>query len=212
MTVEERFWSKVARRGADDCWVWLAFRFSTKTGRKTYGEFWMDGRNIGAHVAAWLLTFGEKPEGMFVCHSCNNMACCNPQHLYLASNRTNLQHAKRDGLLSCGDNHYSRTNPEKLARGDRHWSRANPELIPRGDRSGARLHPDKMARGSRIARAKLNELSACGVMARWLMGASVSQISREFGVERSTVRKLRDGDTWVEVFREGEMMGRRPRG
>jgi len=60
----------------------------------------------------------------------------------------------------------------------------------------------KLARGSRVSLAKLNELQACKVMARWLMGARISQIARECGVSRTAVRSLLQGNTWVHVFQE----------
>jgi hypothetical protein len=44
--------------------------------------------------------FREKiPDGLFGCHKCNNKMCCNPDHIYIATNKQNLDDAVRDGLL-----------------------------------------------------------------------------------------------------------------
>lgn len=69
-----RFWSKVARGNRDDCWPWGGALFSTG-----YGAFWLNGRNVGAHRIAYLLSSGAMPH--LVLHSCDRRACCNPRHL-----------------------------------------------------------------------------------------------------------------------------------
>lgn len=34
----DRFWSKVNKRGQDECWEWLAYKDSNG-----YGQFWHEG-------------------------------------------------------------------------------------------------------------------------------------------------------------------------
>ena len=40
---------------------------------------------------AWELCRGSIPEGMFVLHRCDNPGCCNPNHLFLGSQRINVE-------------------------------------------------------------------------------------------------------------------------
>lgn len=82
----DRFWSKVERRGSDDCWLWRARR-----DRNGYGRFQMKpGKPWLAHRAAYFFARSEDPAGRDVCHSCDNPPCCNPQHLWLGDAKANV--------------------------------------------------------------------------------------------------------------------------
>ncbi len=95
---DERFWQKVEKfEGEDACWIW---RGSTKA--SGYGSFGMGGRSIGAHRAAWRLTHGAIPKGVFVCHKCDNPPCVRPEHLFLATAQGNVDDKIRKGRSKHG--------------------------------------------------------------------------------------------------------------
>lgn len=104
---EDRFWSKVDTSG--DCWVWTAER--TKDG---YGRFALHGRSRRAHRVAYLLCIGQIPDGLFVCHRCDNPPCCNPAHLFLGTDLDNVNDSITKGRHTRGE----RTGSAKLCEAD----------------------------------------------------------------------------------------------
>lgn len=87
MTPEERFWSHVDMSGGPDtCWPWQLSRQGLRGG---YGQVRVGSgagrRMVGAHRRAWEIAHGPIPDGLFVCHRCDNPPCCNPAHLFLGT-------------------------------------------------------------------------------------------------------------------------------
>ncbi len=99
-TTEEtaRFWSKVERRGQDECWPWLA----GKCRLVEYGAFYFDGSNTPASRFSKFLETGENPDEMLACHTCDNPVCVNPSHIFWGTHDDNKQDCVRKGRNSCG--------------------------------------------------------------------------------------------------------------
>jgi hypothetical protein len=76
----------------NECWEWQGAKDP-----KGYGFVKRDKRNLKAHRYAYELANGPIPDGLMVCHTCDNPSCCNPSHLWLGTNRDNILDAVRKG-------------------------------------------------------------------------------------------------------------------
>lgn len=81
--MEERFWSKVEK--TDTCWIWTAAKING------YGVFWHSGKNMKAHRLSYEAAFSPIPIGLYVLHHCDVPSCVNPAHLFLGTQRDNIQ-------------------------------------------------------------------------------------------------------------------------
>lgn len=97
----DRFWKHVQK--TESCWLWTAFKDRNGYGRVSAGP---GLGTVLAHRAAWELTNGPIPEGMYLLHNCpgvDNPSCCNPAHLTVGSQADNMQDCSRKGRTTYGE-------------------------------------------------------------------------------------------------------------
>lgn len=120
----ELFWSKVDRKGDNDCWEWKGSL------RHGYGQFpvRISGKpiNLAAHRVAYELTYGPIPEGKLACHHCDNRRCVNPNHIFPGSYQDNMDDMKKKGKPHHRVGKKGETNWQaKLTQEQADWIRKN---------------------------------------------------------------------------------------
>lgn len=98
----ERFWAQVNK--TDTCWLWTG-RMNPVRG---YGRCYYRKRDIDTHRIAWELTYGPIPDGLVVCHRCDNPPCVNPDHLFLGTQADNVADKVAKNRQAKGETHGSR--------------------------------------------------------------------------------------------------------
>lgn len=84
---------KVTEQG---CWEWkgdihpngYAYTTNHETGKKRH-----------VHRISYEIFKKEIPDGLYICHHCDNRSCCNPDHLWAGTAKENMQDAKKKGRL-----------------------------------------------------------------------------------------------------------------
>ncbi len=82
--------------GTASCWLWTA-----SGNDQGYGKFCVaPGFCIGnsmAHRVSYMLFVGTIPPGLQVLHKCDTPPCVNPRHLFLGTQKDNMDDCRRKG-------------------------------------------------------------------------------------------------------------------
>ena len=127
---------------------------------------------ISAHRMSYLVFVGQIPDGLHVCHRCDNRACVNPNHLFLGTAKDNAS--------------------DMWAKG----RQQDYKNLPKGDNNPARKHPENMARGERCHSSKLTESEVIEILNSPLNGSS---LAKAYGVTHSAICAIKKQKTWKHI-------------
>jgi HNH endonuclease len=88
-----KFLGQINMTDPDNCWDWIG-----AVDGAGYGTITVHYKQLSVHRVVYQLFRGGIPDGMCVCHRCDNKLCANPIHLYLGTVADNNRHACESGL------------------------------------------------------------------------------------------------------------------
>lgn len=154
------------------CWEWL----KSKGGK--YGKLHWMSKCLSAHKASYLAFKGGVPEGLQVCHTCDNPICVNPDHLWLGTAKENM----RDCISK------NRWRGTKGVKWTPEWRKNILSKRKHADRKGEAHHRNKLTNeGVKEIREMLKQ------------NLSQTKIAKKFGVDPSTISHIKRGRLWPHL-------------
>lgn len=158
------------------CWEWVKDKVTT-TG---YGKLTYKGKTMSAHRASYIVHKGEIPKGKHICHTCDNRACVNPDHLWVGTQKENIQDMIAKGRKPCQKGR--KLSPEHF------------EKLQFGRKNN---HPGKQ--GSKHHLAKLTEEKVKEIKKLISQGYKNKEIAELYKVDQSNISHIRSGKRWSHV-------------
>lgn len=215
-----RFFQNINYPGNDtDCWLWNGY-----CNLAGYGIFnW--NRHIKSHRFIYECYYGPIPDGLFVCHKCDNPPCCNPDHLFLGTDQDNKHDMVQKNRQAFGIyNGMSKLNDETVIeilekiKGGKYTSLQHlcadysiaespiREILSRkawthitNNYSDQELQTLKNKLKSKAVKYTLTYTNVVEIKKRLQQGQGLTEIARDYKVSESAIYRIRNNDTWKHV-------------
>lgn len=134
-----------------------------------YGQIRVSGKTIKTHRLAWKIKNGEIPEAMMVLHKCDNPLCCNTEHLFIGTQKDNMQDALKKGRLK--------------------FPFCPIDKRPRGEKNGMFIHRAKFT-GSNNSNSKLNDSQRDLICSLKSEGITANSLAEQFNISSSQILRI----------------------
>ena len=91
-----KFYKKIIK--TEGCWEWTGLKQSVQPYGLMVG---IDNTLMRAHRISYLIHKGAIPKDLFVLHKCDNPPCVNPDHLFVGTQKDNVQDMINKGRAKC---------------------------------------------------------------------------------------------------------------
>ena len=160
----------------NDCWEWTG-----KIRNNGYGEYThiVNGNKkyILAHRGSYEVFKGKIQDGLYVCHSCDNKKCVNPDHLWVGTGKDNMQDCLKKGRL-------------KKTTGYKHTEETKAKFK-------LRSRPQKKGEASWLS--KLNEEKVLEIRELLEQNIKTKDIAEKYGISASQVNNIRNRTSWGHI-------------
>ena len=108
-----RFQQRISPPNENGCILWKG-----QINESGYGELEGDNglKHAKAHRVSWILNRGPIPDNLWVLHKCDVPACVNPDHLFLGTQKYNMQDMVNKGRSAFGERHSQRKLTDERVR------------------------------------------------------------------------------------------------
>lgn len=149
------------------CLVWMRSGVP-----KGYGVMWYEGKQQYVHRLSWVANNGPIPDGIMVCHHCDNPACINPNHLFLGTAKQNSEDMVKKGRANGG--------------------------APSGDKNPASINPE-IVQGIKNGNAKLTDEDVRDIRSLCEFGILQKDIAYVFGIRQCHVSRINKRQSWRHI-------------
>ena len=165
--IDQRFENSYIPEPNSGCWLWIQ-----QVTMGNYGRFIANKKRYQAHRFSFELYKKPISIGLSVCHSCDNTLCVNPDHLFEATQKENMQDMIKKKRAWFHKSNGGRNN----RKGGRRIGSTCPSM-----------------RGNKNPNSKLTEDQV-----RYIRSSTKcpAEISLFFGIGKTTVRDIRSRRLW----------------